>query len=73
MTLYALYHLFGPKARDLNGNPLCEVFAFEENEAFLRWLGENPERGQAVDEQHPTIQLLLGPSQVFEIATPFEN
>ncbi len=73
VTHYALYHLFGPDVRDRNGHPICEVYAFDETDDLEEWLLEVGLKGERVNVEHPTIKALLGPSQVFEIETPFRT
>ena len=69
LVYYGLEHLFSATARDFNGQPLCEVYCFEEPDQAQVWLEEQPERRQLVEAEHPTIVALLAPSPCFEVET----
>ncbi|MGE0494162.1 MAG: hypothetical protein AB7S38_33435 [Vulcanimicrobiota bacterium] len=67
--VYGLENLFSTTARDFNGQPLCEVYSFEDPDEGELWVEEEPQRRQLVTEDHPTIVALLSPSPVFEVDT----
>lgn len=67
--IYGLEHLFSVTARDFQGQPLCEVYSFDQADEAEMWMEEEPERRQLVNAEHPTIVALLSPSPVFDVDT----